>query len=126
MELIEYSIKKIGKEKCGKLSCLKYQIIDKTQPNAVQYFWFDAKEYRLQHYYLKAADSTTDLVLTYDSVKIDAPSPTKDFSSSVDVQALQQQVQASTNAGNNPDNSAPSSDGGYKIEVQPGGGNSAQ
>lgn len=95
-----YSYKKIGKEKCGKLTCFKYQFTDKTQPDSTQFVWFDTKDYRMQRFSFKDKDSSTDMVITYKSVKISEPSPTKDFStgSGIDTQAIQQQVQASIDA----------------------------
>jgi Tfp pilus assembly protein PilX len=83
--------KALGKEKCGSLNCFKYQVIDTTQPKATQYIWFDTKDYRMQHWYNKDDQGTTDMVLTYKSVNITAPSPVKDFSaqSSADLQAAQ-------------------------------------
>ncbi len=99
-----YSYKKLGKEKCGKLTCFKYQFTDKTQPNATAYVWFDTKDYRMQRYSGKDDTSGSyDMVITYQSVKITAPSPVKDFSagasgaSSADLQSLQQQLQNLSN-----------------------------
>jgi hypothetical protein len=91
--------KKLGKEACGKLTCFKYQMIDSSQPNVIDYFWFDTKDYRLQHYYNKDANgSTSDMVITYQAVSITAPSPTKEFNAGVDTQALQQSLsQSGTN-----------------------------
>jgi hypothetical protein len=90
--------KKLGKEKCGNRTCLKYQVIDPAQPNATSYFWFDTKDYRMQRYYFKDDKGTSDMVITYISVKINAPSPTKDFSaggmSQAEIEALQQQYQS--------------------------------
>jgi len=85
-----YSYKRLGKEACGKLTCLKYQFLDKTQPGTTQYVWFDTKDYRMQRFQSKDASGTTDMVIVYQAVTISAPSPTKDFSTGVDQQALQQ------------------------------------
>jgi hypothetical protein len=73
------SYKKLGKEKCGNLTCFKYQMIDRTRPKTLDYFWFDTKEYRMQRFYSKGENSSTDMVITYQKVNISAPSPTKDF-----------------------------------------------
>jgi outer membrane lipoprotein-sorting protein len=102
--------KKLGKEKCGKLNCFKYQFIDKTQPDATQFVWFDAKDYRMQRFSSKDKDGTADMVLSYQSVKISAPSPTKEFSTGagVDVQALQQQFQTSLEGSSTDQNPAAS------------------
>jgi hypothetical protein len=92
--------KKIGKEKCGKLTCFKYQVIDKENPNTTQYFWFDDEDYRMQRYFSQDATGSTDMVISYQAVKITAPSPTKEFSaggmSEAELQALQQSYVNST------------------------------
>lgn len=90
-----YEYKKLGKEACGKLTCLKYQFIDKTQPASTQYVWFDTDDYRMQRFSSKDANASTDMVLTYENVKISAPSPVKEFSPATDLQAVQQQAAAS-------------------------------
>jgi hypothetical protein len=71
--------KKAGSEKCGGLPCLKYQLVDSSQPALTEYFWFDTKDYRLQRYTSKDTSSTFDVTLSYIPVRIKAPSPTKDF-----------------------------------------------
>jgi hypothetical protein len=81
--------KKLGKEKCGKLTCFKYQTIDSKQPADLVYFWFDTKDHRLQHWYSKDSNGTTDFVISYESVSISAPSPTKDFNAADASQVLQ-------------------------------------
>lgn len=73
------SYKKLGSEKCGNLTCLKYQMIDSTKPNDINYFWFDTKDYRMHRWYSKDDNGTTDFTITYESVKISAPSPVKEF-----------------------------------------------
>jgi hypothetical protein len=94
--------KKLGKEKCGDLTCFKYQMIDSSRPNATDYFWFDTKDYRMQHWNSKDENGTTDMVITYQKVNISAPSPVKEFSAGLDAaaqaQALQQ-AQAAASAG---------------------------
>jgi outer membrane lipoprotein-sorting protein len=83
--------KSLGKEACDNLTCYKYQVIDSTHPNDQQFIWFDTKDYRMQHWYNKDDQGTTDMVITYKSVNIKAPSPVKDFSaqSNADLQAAQ-------------------------------------
>jgi hypothetical protein len=88
------SYKKLGKEKCGNLTCFKYQMIDSTKPNAIYYMWFDDQDYRMQHYYSKDDSGTMDIVMTYQAVTITAPSPTKDFNMGADAAALQQAAAA--------------------------------
>lgn len=81
--------KKIGKEKCGNANCLKYQVIDSTQPNTTTYVWFNTDNYRLARYTTKDSNnSTTDMTITYQSVKLSAPTPVKEFNSGADAQAL--------------------------------------
>jgi hypothetical protein len=75
--------KKLDKEACGSLTCFKYQIVDSAHPKDTTYFWFDNIAYYLQGYYNKAADGTVnDLSISYQSVDISAPSPTKDVPTS--------------------------------------------
>jgi outer membrane lipoprotein-sorting protein len=83
------SYKKLPKETCGKLTCFKYQMIDTANPGATTYFWFDDQHYQLQHYSTTDAKGSTDIVITYQPVTVTAPTPTKEFSSSFDEQALQ-------------------------------------
>lgn len=94
-----YSYKKLGKEKCGKLNCFKYQLTDKSQPGATQYVWFDDKDYRMQRFYSKDKGAITELAVTYQKVTITEPSPVKEFNAggTVDNEALQQQIQDSLN-----------------------------
>jgi outer membrane lipoprotein-sorting protein len=72
--------KALGKEKCGNLTCFKYQVIDKEKPSDESFMWFDTKDYVIQRYRFKDAESSNDMVFTYKSVKIKEPSPVKDFS----------------------------------------------
>jgi outer membrane lipoprotein-sorting protein len=85
------SYKALGKEKCGNLTCYKYQIIDTEHPSDETFMWFDTKDYRIQRYRFKAEDGTTDMTFTYKKIKISEPSPVKEFSaqSSADLQAAQ-------------------------------------
>jgi outer membrane lipoprotein-sorting protein len=81
--------KALGKEKCGNLTCFKYQVIDKENPSDETFMWFDTKDYVIQRYSFKNAEGSNDIVFTYKSVKIKEPSPVKDFSaqSSADLEA---------------------------------------
>jgi len=72
--------KKIGKEKCGKLNCVKYQMIDSSTPATTTYIWFDTNDYRMQRYTSKDADGSSDMTISYQSVKISVPSPVKEAS----------------------------------------------
>jgi hypothetical protein len=103
--------KKLGTQACGKLTCLKYQIIDPASAGTTQYAWFDTKDYRLQQWYSKAADgSTNTFAITYAAVKISVPSPVVDASaaatpststpSAAQIQAEEQAAQAAANSYN--------------------------
>src|SRR6185503_19808218 len=74
------SYKSLGKEACGKLTCFKYQVFDKTQTASSQFVWFDTKDYRMQRYQMSDGKDTTDMTITYQTVKITQPSPVQDFS----------------------------------------------
>lgn len=77
-KLIQY--KNLGKEKCGGISCAKYQVIDPATPGT-NYIWFSTKDYRMMRWYGKSTDgSTNDFVITYGAVKITVPSPVVDAS----------------------------------------------
>jgi hypothetical protein len=43
----------------------------------------------MQHYYYKDDSSSNDMVITYQAVKITAPSPTKDFSAAAGIDPSQ-------------------------------------
>jgi outer membrane lipoprotein-sorting protein len=81
----------LGKEACGKLTCFKYQVIDSTAPATTQYLWFDTKDYMMQRWSFKDANSSSDMVFTYQAVTIKAPSTVHDFdaNSQADMQAAQ-------------------------------------
>lgn len=71
--------KKHGQEACGKLRCLKYQVIKKAQPEVVQFFWFDTANHRLQRLTTQDANGSTEVTVNYQAVDIKAPSPVKEF-----------------------------------------------
>lgn len=77
--------KKIGTEKCDKLTCYKYQETDPQKPTETNYIWFDTKNYLLRR--ATSSDSTTkvnsEMTVTYGSVVISVPSPTKDAPTTV-------------------------------------------
>ncbi len=75
--------KKIGKERCGELECLKYQIIDTADTETIESFiWFDTKDYRLAKMTTKQKDgSNTEATFEYPaSISVKEPSPVKDIS----------------------------------------------
>ncbi|HUC89287.1 MAG TPA: hypothetical protein VMR45_00635 [Patescibacteria group bacterium] len=72
--------KKIGTEKCGKLTCIKYQVVDPTaEADTTQYLWFDNKDFQLRRVQYTSAGTTTDATFSYDNVTINVPSPVKDL-----------------------------------------------
>jgi hypothetical protein len=76
--------KKIGKEACGKLTCLKYQVIDPNNKETTEYIWFDTKNYALRKVRSEAKDTVTETTFSYDKINIIAPSPTKEMTSPED------------------------------------------
>ncbi|MDO8591924.1 MAG: hypothetical protein Q7R60_03330 [bacterium] len=75
---LEY--KKIGTEKCDNLSCYKYQTVDSQKPTETDYIWFDTKDYLLRRATVNDSktNSNAEMTISYASVVISAPSPTKD------------------------------------------------
>jgi outer membrane lipoprotein-sorting protein len=89
------SYKLIGKEACGSKTCFKYQVVDTTQPNDQDFFWFDNKDYMMQRWSHKDADGSMDMVISYQAVTIKEPSPVHEFSASnqADINAALQAAQ---------------------------------
>lgn len=75
---LEY--KKIGTEKCDKLTCYKYQSVDPEKTTETDFLWFDTKDYLLRRVTVNdsKAGTNVEMTVTYASVVISAPSPTKD------------------------------------------------
>jgi hypothetical protein len=71
------SFQYLDTENCGSLSCYKYQVTDKTQPDATQNIWFDTTSYKLRHWSYHGDTGSTDMTLTYEPVNITAPAPVK-------------------------------------------------
>jgi outer membrane lipoprotein-sorting protein len=94
------TFKKIGKEKCGNLNCFKYQITEKDSPNVEQFVWFDDKEFQLRKWTTREGAKTSEMVMTYGSVNIKAPSPVKDYptQSNSDMEAAIQAAQEAMTA----------------------------
>lgn len=68
-----------GKEACGDRSCFKYQVVDSVEKDTIQFVWFDDKDYLLRRWSYEYKDGNkSDSVYTYDSVKVDEPSPIKE------------------------------------------------
>src|SRR3989304_4021058 len=76
--------KKIGKEACGNLTCLKYQVIDSNNTGSTEYIWFDTKNYALRKTRSESKDTVMETTFTYDNVNVTAPSPTKDMTNPAD------------------------------------------
>jgi outer membrane lipoprotein-sorting protein len=72
--------KNLGTEQCGSLKCYKYQETDPAKSTETTYLWIDTKDSLLRR--VTTSDSkdktNTDFSLTYGSVVISLPSPTKD------------------------------------------------
>lgn len=75
--MIEY--KKIGKEKCGDLECLKYEVIDPKSSDTTQYIWFDTKDYQIRRMTIESPDGSSDMTYSYEDVKVTEPSPVKEL-----------------------------------------------
>ena len=75
---LEY--KKIGTEKCDKLSCYKYQIVDSQKSTETDFIWFDTKDFLMRRATVSDSKTNTnvEMTITYESVTIALPSPTKD------------------------------------------------
>ena len=75
---LEY--KKIGTEKCDALTCYKYQVVDPEKTTETDFLWFDTKDYLLRRATVNDSNAGTnvEMTITYGSVVISLPSPTKD------------------------------------------------
>ncbi|MDO8507310.1 MAG: hypothetical protein Q7S53_01955 [bacterium] len=76
--------KKIGKEACGNLTCLKYQVIDPNNKETTEYMWFDTKNYALRKVRSESADTVTETTFSYGKVNITEPSPVKEMTNPAD------------------------------------------
>lgn len=70
--------KNIGTEKCDKLSCYKYLENDPQKTTETTYLWIDTKDSLLRRVSVDDGTIKTEMTLTYESVTISLPSPTKD------------------------------------------------
>ena len=71
--------KKIGKEPCGKLECFKYQVIQSSDSSTTEYIWFDTKDYQMRRSTSESSEGKSEMVYTYEDVKISEPSPVKEL-----------------------------------------------
>lgn len=75
---VEY--KKLGTEKCGNITCLKYQINDKESPQEISFLWIDPNKARIMRMQNQSDGTSFDMVYKYGSVEITAPADAKDYS----------------------------------------------
>lgn len=73
----QISYKLVGKEYCGKLTCLKYQIIVQHLISSTHYIWFDSKYFLLRREYTYSSSAWSDNRFEYGLVNIPAPGPLK-------------------------------------------------
>ncbi len=72
--------KKEGMEPCGQFNCYKYRIIDSENADATDYVWIDDKEFLLRRHMSMEEGLTTNSQFEYQTVTIEAPSPTREVS----------------------------------------------
>lgn len=71
--------KKAGKEQCGKLTCLKYQIVNPEFSDSKEFVYFDDREYLIRKMRIEMQDgSITETLFDYNKVAIKEPSPVKE------------------------------------------------
>ena len=75
---VEY--KRLGTEKCGDVTCVKYQVNDEEKPEELSYFWIDPNNARIMRMQSQIDGDTFDMVYLYGSVTISAPADAKDYS----------------------------------------------
>jgi outer membrane lipoprotein-sorting protein len=71
--------KKIGTEKCGVLTCFKYQVVDPGNTSTTTYVWFDDKDYQLRRMQTTTPEYTWDSTYSYGNVSVSEPSPVKEL-----------------------------------------------
>lgn len=115
--------KALDKEACGNLTCFKYQIISTTDDGAINYMWFDDREYLLRKEAMTGKNGdVNESTFSYDNANISAPSPVKEGEPGVgsipgmsesDKKALEQAQKDAQNAQQNvPQDFAPPADSG--------------
>lgn len=78
-EAAKITYKKIGKEKCGELTCFKYQVVDPSDTKTTTYLWFDDKDYQLRRMQTSNETYSFDSTYSYNKVTVSEPSPVKDL-----------------------------------------------
>lgn len=71
--------KRVGKEACGSLTCIKFQIVDSEKPNDSTSVWFDTKDYVTRKIETISDGQKSTITYDYGSVSISIPSPVKDY-----------------------------------------------
>lgn len=85
--MLTVTIKNLGQQPCGSLTCVKYQISDSAQPSETQYVWFDTANYLMCEYQANSngqggsPTSTMDMKMDYKAVTISAPANAQPLSS---------------------------------------------
>lgn len=74
------TFKKLGKEKCGHLTCFKYQQIESIENTPItMYFWFDDKDYQMRRTVQESDNYKADSTYSYAKISITEPSPVKEL-----------------------------------------------
>lgn len=68
--LTKSTFKKIGTEKCGELTCYKYEQTDSADPDAKRVFWFDTKKYLLRKDVFTSGEFSSENTYSYDNIDI--------------------------------------------------------
>jgi hypothetical protein len=72
--------KQIGKEKCGDLTCFKYQVTEASdEAGTKNYMWFDTKTFLLRRAQQTGGTAPNNSTIGYDKTTIAVPSPVKDL-----------------------------------------------
>jgi hypothetical protein len=71
------SFQYLGTTACGSLTCYKYQVNEKSQPDATQDIWFDTTSYKLRQWTYHGDTGSTNMSIGYQPVTITAPAPVK-------------------------------------------------
>jgi outer membrane lipoprotein-sorting protein len=69
--------KKVGTEKCGNLTCSKYQVNDPQNGDDKSYVWIDTTDYQLRRTTNQTADVNYEAIYSYGNVTINPPSNTQ-------------------------------------------------
>lgn len=69
-------VKKVGKEKCGTLTCTIFEMTEKVS-NSTTKIWVDTKEYRARKMETSSKEAVNSITFEYGPVIITKPSPVK-------------------------------------------------